>query len=253
MNYYDLLPCQENVKMIICYAMAIADRINSVHEKIIRAAKKSSTNPDKIKLIAVSKTVNVQSITNALYGGVKILGENKVQEARTKISELRSQNADWDIKWHLIGHLQKNKAKTAVQLFDLIQTVDSRDLAEELNRQAEKFDKIQRILVQVKLADEETKHGMTESDLMTVLEKVTALDYLKLEGLMTIPPFFDDPEEARPYYRKLRELAASARKQGFSMDELSMGMSNDYEVAIEEGATMIRVGTAIFGERDYRE
>ena len=233
--------------------MAIADRINSVNEKIIRAARKSSTDPDTIKLIAVSKTVDAQKITDALYGGVKILGENRVQEAKVKISELRSQNADWDIEWHLIGHLQKNKAKAAVQLFDLIQTVDSVDLAEELDSQARKFDKIQRVLVQVKLAAEETKHGVAESDVMAVLEKVTALDYLKLEGLMTIPPFFDDPEEGRPYFRKLREIAVSAREQGFSIDELSMGMSNDYEVAIEEGATMIRVGTAIFGERDYRE
>ena len=231
--------------------MAIADALKLVHDNIIHSAAKAGRNPDLIKLIAVSKTVDIQSIKEAIRAGVTRLGENRVQEAREKITELRSQSSDLGIEWHLIGSLQRNKAKTAVQLFDLIHSVDSVSLADELNRHAGILGKTQRILVQVKLAEEQTKHGADEADIMALLDKIMELDNIALQGLMTIPPFFDDPEDARPYFKRLRDIADTAIKKGYPVKELSMGMSNDYQVAIEEGATMIRVGTFIFGERNY--
>ncbi|MCL0030137.1 YggS family pyridoxal phosphate-dependent enzyme, partial [Thermodesulfovibrionales bacterium] len=170
-----------------------------------------------------------------------------------KIEELSRLSTDnyelTGISWHLVGHLQKNKAKYAVQLFDLIHTIDSVELAEEIDRQAEKRGKIQRVLAQVKLSKEEAKHGVLPKDLMHLLEKIKALGNLKLEGLMTMPPFFEDTEEARPYFKRLLEVRNELEKMGFILPELSMGMSNDFEVAIEEGATMVRIGTALFGER----
>jgi pyridoxal phosphate enzyme (YggS family) len=231
--------------------MAIADALRLVHDNIKHSAAKAGRNPDFIKLIAVSKTVDIQRIKEAIRAGATRLGENRVQEAREKITELRSQSSDLGIEWHLVGSLQRNKAKTAVQLFDLIHSVDSVSLADELNRQAGILGKTQRILVQVKLAEEQTKHGADEADIMALLDKIMELDNIALQGLMTIPPFFDDPEEARPYFKRLRDIADTALKKGYPVKELSMGMSNDYQVAIEEGATMIRVGTFIFGERNY--
>ena len=231
--------------------MAIADALKLVHDNIIHSAAKAGRNPDLIKLIAVSKTVDIQRIKEAIRAGATRLGENRVQEAREKITELRSQSSDLGIEWHLIGSLQRNKAKTAVQLFDLIHSVDSVSLAGDLNRHAGILGKTQRILVQVKLAEEQTKHGADEADIMALLDKIMELDNIALQGLMTIPPFFDDPEEARPYFKRLRDIADTAIKKGYPVKELSMGMSNDYQVAIEEGATMIRVGTFIFGERNY--
>lgn len=204
--------------------------------------------PSDVKIIAVTKTVSVEMIKEAVNVGLRMFGENRIQEAEKKIKneELRITN---NIEWHFIGHLQKNKAKYAVKLFDVIQTVDSVELADELNRLAEKAGKIQRVLVQVKLSEEESKHGVDENELRPLLDKVVVLGNLKLEGLMTIPPFFDDPQEVRPYFRRLKEIRDNMEKAGFKLPELSMGMSNDFEVAIEEGATMVRIGSAIFGER----
>lgn len=220
---------------------------------------RAGRDPQVVNLIAVTKTVNIETIHAAIDIGIRIFGENRVQEARGKVESLKykvstpSPTLDkWgigEVKWHLIGTLQKNKAKYAVQLFDLIHTVDSIELAEELDKQSNKISKIQRILVQVKLSQEETKNGVSEDDLIPLLEKISSLNTLKLEGLMTIPPFFDDQEKVRPYFRKLREIRDEAQKKGFMLPELSMGMSNDFEVAIEEGATMVRIGTALFGER----
>lgn len=163
------------------------------------------------------------------------------------------------VEWHLIGSLQKNKAKYAVKLFDLIHTINSIPLAEEVNKEAEKAGKTQRVLVQVKLVEEETKHGVPEKDLVPLLERINTLSHLRLEGLMTIPPFFEDPEDIRPYFKRLREIRDNINKLrdlpdgsqviSCELQELSMGMSHDFEIAIEEGATMVRIGTAIFGER----
>ena len=218
-------------------------------KKMSHAAMRAGRCPSEIKLIAVTKTVSTEAVKEAVNAGLRIFGENRVQEAQKKISDLRFEISNSRIEWHLIGHLQKNKAKYAVQLFDLIHTVDSIDLAEELNRQAGKAGKIQRILVQVKLSEEETKHGVPEKDLMPLLEKIKGLRNLKLEGLMTVPPYFEDAEKARPYFKRLREIRDEADKKGYRLPELSMGMSGDFEVAVEEGATMVRIGTAIFGER----
>lgn len=217
---------------------------------------RAGRNPEEVKLVAVTKTVDVEKIMEALNAGLRIFGENRVQEAQKKIQDMRARIQDSKIEWHLIGHLQRNKAKYAVQLFDLIHSVDSIGLAEELNRQAEKMGKIQSILVQVKLSEEETKHGIEEEDLLSLIERIRDLKNLRLEGLMTMPPYFEDLEMVRPYFRKLREIRDTINSSHIThhaLRELSMGMSHDFEVAIEEGATLVRIGTAIFGERRKEE
>ena len=226
---------------------AITEKLSAIKARIKKAALSAGRNPEEIKLIAVTKTVGLEKMAEAVRAGVVILGENRVQEAQKKVKNEELRVKSEKIQWHLIGHLQGNKAKNAVQLFDLIHSIDSAGLAEEVNRQAEKINKVQRVLVEVKLSEEETKHGVSENNLRPLLEKINNLRNLKLEGLMTMPPFFDDPERARPYFNRLRKLRDEAVKSGFSLPELSMGMSNDFEVAIEEGATMVRIGTAIFG------
>ena len=241
--------------------MEIAEALKNIFENIRSSAVKAGRGPNEIKLIAVSKTVELQRVIEAVNAGATILGENRVQEAKLKIEEFRKitppapplakGGIKGRVEWHLIGNLQKNKARTAVELFDLIHSVDSAELAVELNKHAKNAGIVQDILVQVKLSEESAKHGADEKDLMVLLNSVTGMDGLKLRGLMTIPPFFDDPEEARPYFRKLRQIAETASAKGFPIYELSMGMSNDFEVAIEEGATMVRIGTAIFGTRNY--
>jgi pyridoxal phosphate enzyme (YggS family) len=245
--------------------MKIAETLKTVLEKMNKAAIKAGRNSDNIELVAVSKTVELKRIVEAIQAGISILGENRVQEAKNKITELRTclpdrqaclpdrqaQISDINLEWHLIGNLQKNKAKAAVQLFDLIHSLDSASLAEVLNNQSQRIGKRQRVLVQVKLLNELSKHGVLERNLMELLEKVSNMENLRLEGLMLMPPFFEDPEKARPYFRKLRQLADEASAKGFPVNAISMGMSNDFEVAIEEGATMVRIGTAIFGERPF--
>jgi pyridoxal phosphate enzyme (YggS family) len=210
---------------------------------------RAGRRPDAVHLVAVTKTVDIDMIQRAVEIGLREFGESRVQEARDKILGLKSLFPDSRITWHLIGPLQKNKAKMAVELFDLIHSVDSVGLAEALNERARQVDKIQRILVQVKLAEEETKHGMAKNKVLECLESIEEMKNLKTEGLMTIPPFFDDPGMSRPYFRELREIRDEAKEEGFALKELSMGMTNDFEVAIEEGATIVRIGTAIFGER----
>jgi len=223
--------------------------ISSIYKRISHAAMRAGRNPEEVKLIAVTKTVTVQQIKEAIDAGLRTLGENRIQEAKAKIEELSADSTMPSVSWHLIGHLQKNKAKYAVRLFDLIHSLDSAELAEELNSQAEKIGKVQEVLMEVKLSPEETKHGVAKTDLPEFLKMVQTLKHLRLRGLMTVPPFFEYPEEVRPYFRELRALRDEAEAAGYHLPELSMGMSNDFEVAIEEGATMVRIGTAIFGER----
>ncbi|RJQ22425.1 MAG: YggS family pyridoxal phosphate-dependent enzyme [Nitrospiraceae bacterium] len=238
--------------------MRISENLIAVREKIQNSAVRAKRTPQDIKLVAVTKTIELPEIIEAVKAGVTILGENRVQEAQKKITdyELRvpRPNAEGGtlgvVEWHLIGNLQKNKAKAAVRLFDLIHSVDSVSLAEEINRQSQKAGKRQRVLIQVKLSYEATKHGVAENELMTLLERIKEMDGLKPEGLMTIPPFFEDPEAARPFFIRLRKIREKALAKGITLPELSMGMSNDFEVAIEEGSTMVRIGTAIFGERN---
>jgi pyridoxal phosphate enzyme (YggS family) len=228
---------------------ALLENIKNVYRKISYAALRTDRNPFDVNLIAVTKTVGIDKIKEAIEWGLRVFGENKVQEAKEKIEHCRIHITDCEIEWHLVGHLQRNKAKTAVQLFDMIHSLDSIGLAEDINKQAEKAGKIQRVLIQVKLSEEETKHGVSKKGLMDLVKTVSEMKNLKLEGLMTMPQFFDKAEMARPFFRELRELRDNAEKSGYQLPELSMGMTNDFEVAIEEGATMVRVGTAIFGER----
>jgi pyridoxal phosphate enzyme (YggS family) len=232
--------------------MGIADALKKVEENIANAARRAGRDPAGVKLVAVSKTVGPDRIAEAAEAGARFFGENRVQEARQKISNVKCQISNLPVEWHLIGSLQKNKAKTAVLLFDVIQSLDSYDLARVLDRYAEQIGKKQRVFVQVKLSMEESKHGAYEKDVFELLEKVLSMEHLRAEGLMAIPPYFENPEKARPYFRRLRQIRDRAALQGFQLPELSMGMSNDYEIAVDEGATFVRVGTAIFGERSYK-
>ncbi len=229
----------------------LLENTSVILKRISHAAMRAGRNPEEIKLIAVTKTVKEDTIRKAADIGLRIFGENRVQEAQSKIQSLKEYfiKCHFNVQWHLIGHLQKNKVKVAVQLFDLIHTLDSLELAEEINKHAERTNKIQKVLIQVKLSDEETKHGITEEGLSRLLDGIKSLKYIELLGLMTMPPYFQNPEDARPYFRRLREIRDIISKEGYYLPELSMGMSNDFQLAIEEGATLVRIGTAIFGER----
>jgi len=227
--------------------MSIAENLRSVEDRIAAAARRAGREPSSVRLVTVTKTVDRDRIRQAITAGAAILGENRVQEAKEKIEAFGKA-----ANWHLIGHLQTNKAKYAVKLFDLIHSVDNRELAKELDRQAGKIGKVQDVLIEVSIAGEEAKAGVGIGDTVQLVKEAAGLKHIRVLGLMTMPPFSDDPERARPYFRKLRDLADAVRKEaiaGVSMNELSMGMSGDFEVAIEEGATLVRVGTAIFGER----
>jgi pyridoxal phosphate enzyme (YggS family) len=216
--------------------------------RMAKAAHSCGRDPDSIRLVAVSKTVAADRVKEAIAAGVTDLGENYVQEARKKFETL----AAYPVSWHFIGHLQSNKAKYAVRLFDLIHTVDSIRLARELNRQSAKINKIQNILIQVNVGKEESKSGIDIEDTFDVIKEIGLLKNLSLKGLMTMPPFFDNPEKVRPYFsalRRLRDQMANVAVPDVRLHELSMGMTGDFEVAIEEGATLVRIGTAIFGER----
>lgn len=227
----------------------IAENIENVQNRIKRAAEKVGRDAKDIKLVTVTKTVDVNRIKEAVEAGLRIFGENRVQEAQKKVASSEFRVPSGKIEWHFIGHLQTNKVKYAVQLFDMIHSIDSTALAEELNKQAARINKIQDALIEVKLSEEETKHGVPKNELMELIESTKDMKNLNILGLMTIPPFFDDAEKTRPYFRRLRELRDVAVKNGYNLPELSMGMSHDFEIAIEEGATMVRIGTAIFGER----
>jgi pyridoxal phosphate enzyme (YggS family) len=235
----------------------LSKNIKNIYKRIAHAAMRAGRDPHDVRLIAVTKNVEADVVVKALEIGLRDFGENRVQEFREKLSDVRNLLAvppggsfkGYRPRWHLIGHLQKNKAKMAIELFDLIHSVDSEELAEIVNRLAEKINKKQRILIQVKLSDEESKYGILQEKVLVLLNRLREMRHLKVEGLMTIPPFFEDPEKVRPYFRELKAIRDNAGAMGFSLRELSMGMSNDFEVAIEEGATMVRVGTAIFGER----
>ena len=227
---------------------SIKDRLEKEKHRIKRAAEGCQRDPETVRLVAVSKTVPVSKVQEAIQAGVTILGENYVQEARDKINALMS----FQVSWHFIGHLQSNKAKYAVRLFDLIHSVDSLKLARELNKQAQKNAKIQQILIQVNISREETKSGIIVDDAVNLISEISQLENLSIRGLMTMPPYFNQPEKVQPFFaslRKLRDQIESKAIPNVSMDQLSMGMTGDFEVAIKEGATMVRVGTAIFGER----
>jgi hypothetical protein len=224
-------------------------RLSNVKERIKKAAIDCGRDPDTVYLVAVSKTMPKDRVREAIKAGADILGENYIQEARDKINALSS----YPVSWHFIGHLQSNKAKYAVKLFDMIHTVDSLKLAHELNKQAKKINKIQKILIQVNISMESTKSGVYEDDAQKLIKEISLFENLSIKGLMTMPPFFNNPEEAGPYFSALRALRDNIRDKAIkniNMQELSMGMTGDFEVAVKEGATFVRIGTAIFGERN---
>jgi pyridoxal phosphate enzyme (YggS family) len=234
---------------------SIKENLLGVMERIEKAARKVGRDPNEIKLVAVSKTVEAARIKEAIEAGVSILGENYVQEAQKKIEEVGRPacterfSEGRPVSWHFIGHLQSNKVKYAIRLFDMIHSLDSIPLAGELNRRAEQADRVIRVMIEVNLSKEATKFGTDEEVVVNLAKRIQNLKHLSLEGLMTMPPYFDSPEMSRPYYIALRALKERMVKEGVPMKELSMGMSNDFEIAIEEGATYVRVGTAIFGPR----
>jgi PLP dependent protein len=231
-------------------ATTISERVERVRARIRASAVKSNRVPDEITLVAVSKTHPAEAVREAMAARMTDFGENRVQEADTKIPDVGRNAA----RWHLIGHLQSNKTRRAVELFDVIHSLDSVSLARRLDRVCGELDRKElQVLIQVDLGHETTKTGIEENKVRELAGVVSECSRLNLIGLMTLPPFFDDAEKVRPYFRRLRELREELRAQGLFGEqngELSMGMTNDYEVAIEEGATMVRVGTAIFGERE---
>ncbi|MFN2576977.1 MAG: YggS family pyridoxal phosphate-dependent enzyme [Pyrinomonadaceae bacterium] len=231
-------------------SILLNERIDRVRARIIDSSRRAGRSPEEITLVAVSKTHPVQAIQDALSMAVVDFGENRVQEAETKIPVIGRETA----RWHLIGHLQSNKARRAVELFDVIHSLDSASLAIRLNRVCEEANRaMMPVLIQLDLGHEATKTGVDEAELPGLVNAVQQSDRLQLIGLMTLPPFFDQAESARPYFRRLRELRDELQSSGAFGDapgQLSMGMTHDFEIAIEEGATIVRVGTAIFGTRE---
>jgi PLP dependent protein len=224
----------------------IAANLAQIRERISRAAQHAGRRPEEITIVAVTKTHSAETILAAYQAGLRHFGENRVQEFENKAPALTNCTATW----HLIGHLQSNKAARAARLFNRIDSVDSLALAQRLDAAAAAENKKLGVLIEVHLSDETTKSGVSEADLPALAESVATFPNLQLQGLMTIPPFFDQPEQARPFFRKLAELREKvSRRIAKPLPILSMGMSHDFEVAIEEGATEIRPGTALFGAR----
>ena len=227
---------------------AIAARIEHVKARIRRAAEACGRDPASVRLVAVAKTFPAEEVRRAAAAGATEVGENYIQEAREKFEAL----AGLGLTWHFIGHLQSNKARQAVRMFDLIHTVDSARLASEIDRAAAKMGKRQEVLVQVNVAGETTKSGVAPEAAPALVRELAGMEAIRVRGLMTMPPFFDDPERARPFFAELRRIAERIQALGLpgvAMEELSMGMTGDFEAAIAEGATLVRVGTAIFGGR----
>jgi pyridoxal phosphate enzyme (YggS family) len=227
----------------------IAENLRKIRERMAQAALKAGRDPAEVRLVAVSKTKPAAAIAEAFRCGQTVFGENYVQELVAKAAELPK-----EISWHFIGNLQSNKVRQIAGLVDMIHSVDRISLAREIDRQWGMLGKSCEILIEVNISCEATKGGTSCDELMQLVSEAAALPNLRIKGLMTMPPFFDDPEAARPYFSALRELArevAAAGIAGVEMRELSMGMSGDFEAAIGEGATLVRVGSALFGEREY--
>ncbi len=225
----------------------VAANYRRVLERISEAAAKCGRDPREVKLLAASKSQSVAQIRAAVAVGIRLFGENYVQEAKAKREAIKE-----SVEWHMIGHLQRNKVKAALGFFDLIQSLDSPELARELDKQGKKKGQMVRTFVEVNLGSEESKSGIAKDKVASLLQEVATLSHLRVEGLMVVPPFREDPEEVRPYFRALTELQKELKElkiANVDLKELSMGMTHDYPVAIEEGATLVRIGTAIFGPR----
>ena len=229
----------------------LQDNLKEIENRVQAACERAGRSRDEVTLIAVSKTKPIEDLTEIYNAGVRDFGENKVQELTDKIEKMPN-----DIKWHMIGHLQRNKVKYIIDKVELIHSVDIFRLAEEINIQAKKKGIVVPILVEVNIADEESKYGVSKEDAMELVKQIATLDGLTVKGLMSIAPYVVDSEENRPYFHKIKDLSVDISNENIdnvSMDILSMGMSGDFEVDIEEGATMVRVGTGIFGERNYNK
>jgi hypothetical protein len=227
----------------------IEDNIKDIRSRIEKAAQKTGRGPEEIKLVAVSKTVEPERINQAIRHGIDIIGENRIQEAEAKFKQVTEK-----VEKHLVGHLQTNKAKKAVELFDFIQSVDSERIAREISKRALDKGMVMDVLVEVNTSAEKTKFGIDPDQALPFIETISRLEGIKIKGLMTIGLFTENPEETRPCFKKLKELfekIKSANVTNVEMRYLSMGMTSDFEVAIEEGSNMVRVGTGIFGARSY--
>ncbi|MBA3754545.1 MAG: YggS family pyridoxal phosphate-dependent enzyme [Nitrospira sp.] len=231
---------------------AIADHVALIRKRMHAAASRTGRAPDTIQLIAATKSVPVARIQAAVDAGITHLGENRVQEALPKLDAFVQRT---DLTWHFIGQLQRRKVKAVIGRFQRIHSVDSLELAQEINRRAEEKHLCQSVLLEVNIGEESTKTGFSPSALINVLDRLDRMPHLAVKGLMAIPPPTKTPDSARPYFRAVRDLADSVKRSGchrIRMDELSMGMSHDFEIAVEEGATCVRIGTAIFGERPVK-
>jgi len=225
----------------------VGGNYREIVERINEAALKSRREASAIKLLGAAKSQSVEAVRAALSAGVTLIGENYVQEAGEKKNEIST-----PVEWHMIGHLQRNKARLAVELFDVIESLDNLALARELDKEGRRRGQIIRAFLEINLGGEESKSGIAKKHLASLLESVAKLANLRVEGLMAVPPFIPDPEQVRPYFRELRELKEKLSESGFpnvDLKELSMGMTHDYPVAVEEGATIVRIGTALFGAR----
>ena len=227
----------------------LADNLKQVQNNIADACRKAGRDPEEVTLVAVSKTKPVEMLQEAYDAGARVFGENKVQEIMDKYDRLPS-----DIQWHMIGHLQRNKVKYIIDKVAMIHSVDSVRLAQTIKAEAAKKDLVMPILVEVNVAEEESKFGLSTDEVLPFLEEISQYPHIAVKGLMTIAPFVDDAEENREVFVKLKKLSvdiAAKNINNVTMSVLSMGMTGDYQVAVQEGATMVRVGTGIFGERDY--
>ena len=228
----------------------IKERINKIKKKIAKHAQKAGREPESIKIIAVSKNQPVNKIESFHNHGFEVFGENRVQELREKYNRLD----ELDLNWHFIGHLQRNKVKYLLRMNNcvLIQSVDSLRLAREINKRAGKNDRVIPVLVQINISGEDSKFGIKPEESIAFLKEVGQFDNISIRGLMTLAPYFDNPEKTRPYFQEMHDIYCQAKKKGFALKELSMGMSNDFHIAVEEGATMIRIGRALMGPRQRR-
>lgn len=224
--------------------MSIDSNIEQVRETIRQAALRAGRDPAEVTLIAVTKTHDEQAMREAVDAGIEDIGENKAQEVRRKHPLLQR-----DVRWHFIGHLQRNKVKYVIDKVAMIHSVDSLSLAGEISRRAQRLDQVMPVLLEVNVSGEESKHGLAPGEVKPFLDDVRDLPGIRVQGLMTMAPYLDDPEDTRPVFRSLRKLQQELTGMGYPLDVLSMGMTNDYQVAIEEGSTHVRVGTAIFGVR----
>lgn len=229
--------------------MEIAERLKDVRERVVAACVRSGRDPSDVTIVAVAKTHGPDAVREAAEAGIGIIGENRVQEAQQKIPLCPS-----SLRWHMVGHLQSNKSRAAVSMFDMVHAVDSAKLMERLAQEAAEAGKRLPVCIEVNVSGESSKFGLSPEAVPAVLDAAAGLRSVEVVGLMTIPPFTPDPEGARPFFRRLRESRDRWRESsGLRLDTLSMGMSGDFEVAVEEGATMVRLGTVLFGERTRRE